>query len=82
MRQRLGKPFADWDATHLAQQLFQGLEGDVQVVGDTILVTCYNAPNVELLRRHYENLPEKLQQQGVSPKIPWLFDFKLDFRFK
>ena len=82
LRQRLGKPFAQWDATHLAQQLFNGLEGDVQVVGDTILVTYYNAPNVELLRSHYENLPEKLQQQGVSPKIPWLFDYKLDFRFK
>jgi len=34
------------------------------------------------LKQHYEDLPNKLQMQGVNPKIPWLFDFKLDFRFK
>ena len=82
MRQRIGKPIADWDATHLARNLFEGLEGDIRVNKDTILVTYYNAPNADLLRTHYENLPEKLRQQGISPQIPWLYDFNLDFRFK
>ena len=82
LRQRIGKPVAEWDAAHLARNLFQGLEGDVRVAKDTILVTFYNAPNAELLRVHYENLPEKLQRQGVNPHIPWLYNFKLNFRFK
>jgi hypothetical protein len=82
LRQRLGKPVGDWDATHLARHLFEGLEGDIRVSQDTILVTLYNAPNVELLRAHYENLPDKLRQQNVDPHIPWLYNFKLDFRFK
>lgn len=82
LRQRLGKPVADWDATHLARNLFEGLEGDIRVRRDTIVITLYNAPNAELLRGHYENLPDKLRQQGVDPHIPWLYNFKLDFRFK
>jgi hypothetical protein len=82
LRQRLGQPVADWDALHLARNLFEGLEGDVRVEQDTIVVTFYNAPNAELLRSHYENLPDKLRQQGIDPHIPWLYNFKLDFRFR
>jgi hypothetical protein len=81
LRQRLGTPFSQWDATHLAKDLFEGLEGDVRVVDDTLLVTYYNAPKVEVLRQHYEHLPEKLAAQGIAPQIPWLYNYKLDFRF-
>ena len=81
-RQRLGAPFATWDATHLAKDVFCGLEGDVRVQADTIVVTYYNAPNVQLLREHYEHLPVKLNAQKINPQIPWLYNFKLDFRFK
>jgi hypothetical protein len=82
LRKRLGQPAADWDAEHLARNLFNNLEGDIRVRKDTILVTYYNAPNADLLRAHYQNLPEKLQQQGINPRIPWLYNFNLDFRFK
>jgi hypothetical protein len=81
-RKRLGQPMIQWDAEHLAQHIFQGPEGDVRVKEDTIVVTYYNAPNADLLRAHYENLPEKLRREGVDPRIPWLYNFKLDFRFK
>jgi len=82
LRQRLGQPFANWDAEHLARNLFHGLDGDVRVRKDTILITYYNAPNADLLRSHYQDLPQKLRQQGINPKIPWLYNFQLDFRFK
>ena len=82
LRQRLGQPFAGWDAKHLAQDFFHGLEGDVRLHQDTIVVTYYNAPNAELLAEHYTCLPEKLQQEGVNPTVPWLYNYKLDFRFK
>ena len=81
-RQSLGAPFATWDAAHLAQDVFCGLEGDVRVQDDTIVVTYYNAPNVEQLRQHYEHSPAKLLAQKINPKIPWLYNFKLDFQFK
>ena len=82
LRQRLGAPYAQWQAEHLAKKLLGGLDGDIRVRHDTIIVTYYNAPDAARLREHYEGLPEKLRAEGVDPKIPWLYDFKLDFRFK
>lgn len=82
LRQRLGEPYSAWEAGHLGKHLFQGLDGDVRVVEDTVLVTFYDAPNVANLREHYENLPEKLAKDNIDPHVPWLYDFKLDFRFK
>jgi hypothetical protein len=73
---------ASWDARHLARDVLAGLEGDVRVTKGTILVTYYNAPDVEVMKRHYEGLPDKLRAEGVSPEIPWLYGYKLDFRFR
>jgi hypothetical protein len=81
-RQRIGAPYKSWDAVHLARAIFSGLEGDVRVHDDTIVVTYYNAPNAQLLRQHYEHLPAKLQAERIEPRVPWLYNFKLDFRFK
>jgi hypothetical protein len=82
MRQRLGSPFSHWDAAHLAREIFGALEGDLRVLDDTILVTYYNAPHQKLLRQHYENLSSKLRKEGIEPALPWLYGFKLDFRFR
>jgi hypothetical protein len=82
LRQRLGAPFNQWDSVHLARDLFGGLEGDVRVQDDTILVTYYNAPRAQQWKQHFENLPQRLEKEGVDPRVPWLYDFKLDFRFK
>jgi hypothetical protein len=82
MRQRVGKPVADWDSKHIASDVFRGLEGDIRVQKDTIIVTYYPAPNPELMKRHYEHVPDRLMTEGITPHIPWLYDFKLDFRFK
>jgi hypothetical protein len=81
-RKRLGAPFDTWDARHLASDIFRGLDGDIRVVDNTILVTYYNAPNPELLRAQYEDLPAKLRAEGVEPRIPWLYGFQLDFCFR
>jgi len=82
LRTRLGTPYSTWDANHLADDLFFALEGDVRVTRDTIIVTYYNAPNAELLRAQYEGLPAKLEKENVRPEIPWLYGYKLDFRFR
>jgi len=82
MRQRLGSPIDQWDAPHLAKDLFRGLEGDIRVHQDTIVVTYYNAPEANFMKMHYENLPKKLSSEGLNPAVPWLYNFKLDFRFK
>lgn len=82
LRKRLGKPYNTWDATHLAQDILRGIDGDIRVLKDTIVVTFYNMPVNDHVRRHYENLPQKLEEEGIDPRIPWLFNYKLTFRFK
>jgi hypothetical protein len=82
LRQRLGQPWSGWDAKHLALDLLGGLEGDVRVETDQVVVTLYNAPKAEMLREHYEGLPGKLRKEGVDPRIPWLYNYMLDFRFR
>jgi hypothetical protein len=82
MRQRLGFPYSQWDAPHLAKSFFLGLDGDIRVRKDTIIITYYNAPNSDLMKKKYERMPARLSSEGVNPHIPWLYDFKLDFRFK
>jgi hypothetical protein len=81
-RQKLPKPYNRWNSTHLADSVFTKIDGDIRTKDDTIIVTCYNAPKELNLHKHYQNLPEKLASEGINPKVPWLYDFKLDFRFK
>jgi len=81
-RKKLPAPYNQWNAEHTAKSIFSGLDGDIRVKDDTILVTLYNVPENLGLRKHYENLPEILKTEGVNPKVPWLYDYKVDFRFK
>lgn len=80
LRQRLSEPYRNWDADHLAKDLFHALEGDVRVTDDTIVVTYYNAPPE--LRAHYADLPQQLTDEGIEPTVPWLYNYRLDFRFR
>jgi hypothetical protein len=81
-RQKLPKPYSRWNAIHLADAIFNKFDGAISVKNDTIIVTCYNVPEELKLHQHYQNLPEKLISEGIDPRVPWLYDFKLDFRFK
>lgn len=81
-RRRLPQSYQKWNALHLADAVFSSIDGDIKVKDDTIIVTCYNAPQNMNLQQNYQNLPQKLIQEGIDPRIPWLCNFKLDFRFK
>jgi hypothetical protein len=82
LRKRLAPPAASWDAKHLAQADFAGREADVRVDGDTIVVTDDTAPVGDDLRQHDEDLPAKLRDEGIDPRIPGLDGFELDFGFR
>jgi hypothetical protein len=82
LRKKLPKPYNRWNANHLADAVFSKMDGDIRVLNDTIIVTCYNAPKELYLQQNYRELPAKLTSEGLNPMIPWLYDFKLDFRFK
>lgn len=82
LRRRIGAPFAQWQSDLFAKKLLGGLDGDIRVHQDTIVVTYYNAPQSQTLRAQFEGLPDKLRAEGIEPTVPWLYNFKLDFRFK
>ncbi|RQV97183.1 hypothetical protein EH221_04100 [bacterium] len=82
MRQKIGSPYDNWDSDHLANDFFRGLEGDIRVSNDTIIVTYYNAMILEKHKSYYQHMPQILQSEGINPEIPWLFNFKIDFKFK
>ncbi len=81
-RQKLPQPYNRWNATHLSDAVFNKIDGDIRVKDDTIIITCYNAPEGLNLQENYQNLPEKLLAQRINPRAPWLYNFKVDFRFK
>jgi hypothetical protein len=82
LRKKLPKPYSRWNSSHLADAVFAKMDGDIRVKDETIIVTCYNAPKELNLQNNYQGLPAKLISEGINPKIPWLYDYKLDFRFK
>jgi hypothetical protein len=82
LRKKLPKPSTQWTSEHLANSLFHAIDSDIRVKDDTIIVTMYNFPEILNLKRYYENLPSILERENVDPRIPWLYNFKINFRFK
>lgn len=81
LRSKLKGPYQTWNAEHLGREVLAWADGDIRVKDDTIVVTFYGACD-HLDRSHYTNLPGILQAENIDPRIPWLYNFKLDFRFK
>jgi hypothetical protein len=82
LRKKLPGDIKNWTAESMAQKLFNGIDGDIRVKNDTIIVTFYNAPEADTLKDHYTSLPKRLEAEGIDPRVPWLYNFKVDFRFK
>ena len=81
LRQNMIGDYIKWNAKHIANEVLAWNDGDIRVKNDTIIVTFYGTSK-HLKKENYINLPDKLRQNGINPKIPWLYNFKLDFRFK
>ena len=82
LRRKLPPEMQHWTAESIAKKLFSSIDGDIRVKDDTIVVTLYNAPNHDYFKEQYQNLPQKLEAEGIDPRVPWLYNFKVDFRFK
>jgi hypothetical protein len=38
--------------------------------------------SADRLQERYAGIPARLEAEGIDPHVPWLYDLKLDFRFK
>jgi hypothetical protein len=81
LRTKLKDEYSKWKAEHLAIEVLSWADGDIKVKDDTIVVTFYQAPK-HINPNDYINLPKILEKENINPRIPWLYNFKLDFRFK
>jgi hypothetical protein len=79
---KLPQPYSQWSAASLAEKVLTNMEGDIRVKDDKIIVTYYRDHEPLGLKNIYHNFNQQLENKGVSPKIPWLFDYKLEFLFK
>jgi hypothetical protein len=82
LRTKLSGDIKNWTAQSMARKLFNGIDGDLKVKNDTIVVTFYNAPQADVLKKHYVDLPQRLEAERIDPRVPWLYNFKVDYRFK
>ena len=81
-RQNLPGPYKQWSAASLADKALANMEGDIRVKDDSIIVTLYKDHERLNIEDKYSHMSTILENEGISPKIPWLFDYKLEFRFK
>jgi hypothetical protein len=81
LRKKLPENIARWNSQLFAQKILGGIDGDLRVKDDTIIVTFYNAPKEYSLEKHFLNMPQRFERQGVNPRVPWLCNFKVDYRF-
>jgi hypothetical protein len=80
-RKKLNRDYKKWNAEHLSNEIFAWSDGDIRANGDTIIITFYGNPK-HINPQDYINMPAKLKEQGLNEKVPWLFNYKIDFRFK
>lgn len=81
-KSKLPQPYRQWSASTLAEKVLTNMEGDIRVKDDKIIITYYKDHEPLGIKNLYPDINQLLINEGVSPKIPWLFDFKLQFRFK
>ena len=81
LRKNMIGDYKKWNARHIANEVLAWNDGDIRVKNDTIIVTFYGSSDY-IKKEEYVNLPTKLIQNGINPHVPWLYNFKLDFRFK
>jgi hypothetical protein len=81
-RKLLPEPYKHWTAQTIASEIFTRFDGDIKVTADKIIATFYGVPENLNLKMHYQNIAQKLAHQKIDPRVPWLYDYKIDFRFK
>jgi len=82
LKSKLAQPYSQWSAPTLAEKVLTNMEGDIRVKDDKIIITYYKDHEPLGLKNLYVNIDQQLENEGISPKIPWLFDYKLQFEFK
>lgn len=82
LKKKLPGEYNKWTAKTLAEKILTDIDGDVRVAQNKIIVTYYGDHKKLNLKDNYSNISKQLTKEGVNPRIPWLLDYELEFRFK
>lgn len=82
LKKKLPNQYSQWTAKSLADNVLTNLDGDIRVEKNKIIVTFYGDHKKLNLRNHYSDISNQLKSEGINPKIPWLLDYELEYRFK
>lgn len=80
-RHDLGPAYRNKTPELIHREFVDGVQGRVQLRGDTIEVSIYGFNHQPAAAAILTNLEAKLERAGVPPRIPWLANRRLRFTF-
>ena len=80
-RHDLGTGYRSKTPEMIHRELIDGVQGRVQLRGDTITVNIYGFEHQAAAASILTNLEGKLARAGIDPRIPWLGNRRLEFAF-
>jgi hypothetical protein len=80
-RHDLGGSYKNNTPKLIHRQFIDGVQGRIQLRGNTIEVNVYGFEHENAVAGLLSNINEKLEKAGVDPRIPWLRNRCLKFKF-
>ena len=80
-RNDLGPEYSHKTPDLIYREFVDGVQGRVQLTGDTIIVNVYGFKHELAVASIMTNLDTKLKKANVDPRIPWLGNRRLEFKF-
>ena len=80
-RNDLGAPYNRKTAKIIHREFIDGVQGQIQLKGDTIMIKIFGFEHEAAAASIFTNLENKLRSTNVDPRIPWLGNRKLAFKF-
>ena len=80
-RHDLGPEYSYKTPELIHRELVDGVQGRVQLRGEVITVNIYGFKHDRAAASIFTNLNAKLESTNVDPRVPWLGNRKLEFKF-
>lgn len=80
-RHDLGAEYSHKTPDLIYREFVDGVQGRVQLIGDRIIVNVYGFKHEHAVASIMTNLDAKLKKANVDPRIPWLGNRRLEFKF-
>jgi hypothetical protein len=80
-RNDLGPEHSHKTPETIFREFINGVQGRIELKGDKIIVNVYGFQQDKTVAAIMNNLESKLEKSNVDPRIPWLGNRRLEFKF-